>query len=74
MGRRTGLHADQAWFEPSKEFENLSAPQLLSDDDTASIVDAVKLKHMLRQIETDRRDSHRGYLHSMVNQTTTILA
>ena len=56
MGCCTGLHTDKAWLEPSKELENLSAPQLLSDTDRASTVDALNLKRVLRQIETDRRD------------------
>src|SRR5712672_231472 len=58
-GRRgTGLHADQAWRQSLEERRNLAAAKLLSDDDLLGRVNAVNLKHVLGDIQTDRGNLH----------------
>src|SRR5450631_3530664 len=56
--RGTGLHADQAWRQSLEERHNLAAAKLLSDDDLLGRVDAVNLKYVLGDIQTDRGNLH----------------
>src|SRR4249919_1963268 len=56
--RGTGLHADQAWRQSLEERRNLAAAKLLSDDDLLGRVNAVNLKHVLGDIQTDRGNLH----------------
>src|SRR6266436_5479181 len=56
--RGTGLHADQAWRQSLEEPRNLAAAKLLSDDDLLGRVNAVNLKHVLGDIQTDRGSLH----------------
>ena len=43
MGRRAGLHADKARRQRLEELQHLAAPQLLTNDDLFSRVDAMDL-------------------------------
>src|SRR5712671_2044961 len=56
--RGTGLHADQAWRQSLEERHHLAAAKLLSDDDLLGRVNAVNLKHVLGDIQTDRGNLH----------------
>src|SRR5712671_74964 len=56
--RGTGLHADQAWRQSLEERRNLAAAKLLSDDDLLGRVNAVNLKHVFGDIQTDRGNLH----------------
>jgi hypothetical protein len=54
----TGLHANQARRKSFEERHNLAAAKLLSDDDLLGRVNAVNLKHVLGDIQTDRGNLH----------------
>lgn len=54
------LHAYQAGWQLGEERHHLGAPQRLADDHITHGVDAVNLKHVLGQIQADRRDLHGG--------------
>jgi hypothetical protein len=56
--RGTGLHANQARRQSLEERRNLAAAKLLSDDDLLGRVNAVNLKHVLSDIQTDRGNLH----------------
>src|SRR4029453_14936069 len=56
--RGTGLHADQAWRQSLEERRNLAAAKLVSADDLLGRVNAVNLKHVLGDIQTDRGNLH----------------
>ena len=58
MRRGASLHADQARRQSFEERYHLAAAKLLSDDDLLGRVDAVNLKHVLGDIQTDRGDLH----------------
>src|SRR5262249_60610066 len=58
VGCGTGLHPDQAWRQRCEERDHLAAPQLLSDNDLLSCIDAMNLEYVLGDIQT-----HRGNLH-----------
>ena len=58
MRAAAGFHADHAGWKTGKELQQLVATHLLADDDIAVAVDAVHLKHVLCQIETDCRNVH----------------
>src|SRR6516162_10068450 len=48
-----GLHADQAGRQRCEKLHHLAAAKLLSDDDLLGRIDAVDLKHVLGDIQTD---------------------
>jgi len=52
------LHADQTRRKRFEELQHLAAPQLLPDNDPFVRVNAVNLKYVLGDIQTDRRDLH----------------
>src|SRR5215471_21608878 len=56
--RGTGLHTDQARRQGLKKCHHLAAPELLPDNDLLVGVDAVDLKHVLGDIQTDRGNLH----------------
>ncbi len=60
MRPATGLHANATRFQVGEKWQDLRALQLPFEHDPAPFVDAVKLKHVLCQIQPDRRHLHRG--------------
>ncbi len=54
MRGRAGLDADQTRGQLLEEGEDLASPQLPANDDLARFPNAVNLKDVLRQIQTDR--------------------
>src|SRR5262245_1742953 len=58
VGCGTGLHPDQAWRQRCEERDHLAAPQLLSDNDLLSCIDAMNLEYLLGDIQTDRGNLH----------------
>ncbi len=53
MRRGASLHADKTWRQSFEERYHLAAAKLLSDDDLFGRVNAVNLKHVLGDIQTD---------------------
>lgn len=70
--RRAGLDADQASRESFEKSENIVASQLQSHDNHAARVDAMNLKDMLGDIQTDGDNPFRGRLSLMWPSTTTL--
>ncbi len=62
MRRRTGLYADQTWRQLVEKGNDLTAPQLPADHRLTLSVNAVYLKDVLRNIQTDRGSVHLGRL------------
>jgi hypothetical protein len=60
VGTRAGLHADQARRQVFEEDRDLIAPRLLAQDRFAVRVHSVDLKDILRKIDPDCLDLHRG--------------
>jgi hypothetical protein len=59
-----GLHPDPAGRQSSEKSEHFGSPQLLPDGDLASGVNALDLKDVLGEVETDRDNVHGGrFLH-----------
>jgi hypothetical protein len=58
MSRGAGFHADKASRQRLEELQHLAAPQLLTNDDLFSRVDARDLEHVLSDIQTDRGNLH----------------
>src|SRR5207344_206402 len=58
MSRGAGFHADKASRQRLEELQHLAAPQLLTNDDLFSRVDAMDLQHVLGDIQTDRGNLH----------------
>src|ERR1700719_2697476 len=58
MSRGAGFHADKASRQRLEELQHLAAPQLLTNDDLFSRVDAMDLEHVLGDIQTDRGNLH----------------
>jgi hypothetical protein len=56
--RGTGLHANQAGRQRFEELQHLAAAKLLPDDNLLGRIDAVDLKHVLGDIQTDRGNLH----------------
>jgi len=56
------FHANQTRFQLGEERQNPRAFQLLFEHHSAPFVNAMKLKHVLCQIQSDRRNLHRGRL------------
>ena len=63
---RAGFHANEARSERLEEAKYLRASQPPLDDDLAGRVDAVNLKPVLGQVETDRGNLDDGRLLSIV--------
>lgn len=53
MSPGAGFHRHDTARLPTKEFQNLPAPQLLADQRTARPIRSVELKYSLRKIEPD---------------------
>src|SRR5262249_3580386 len=62
MRSGTGLHANDAGWQPLKERQNMPALQLTADDHLSRRIDAVNLKHRLGDVETDCRDRLHAWL------------
>jgi hypothetical protein len=58
MRRGTGLHANQAGRQRREKLHHLTAAKLLPDDDLLGRIDAVDLKHVLGDIQTDCDNLH----------------
>ena len=54
----TGLHANKARRQRREKLHHLAAAQLLPDDDLLGRIDAVDLKHVLGDIQTDCGNLH----------------
>jgi hypothetical protein len=54
----TGLHANEARRQSFEELHHLTAAKLLPDDDLLGRIDAVDLKHVLGDIQTDCGNLH----------------
>src|ERR1700730_7877575 len=54
----TGLHANEARRQSLEKRNHLAAPELLPDDDLLGRIDAVDLKHVLGDIQTDCGNLH----------------
>jgi hypothetical protein len=55
--RRARLHRHHAWRQLGEEQDQLAAREFARHNDLAPRIDCVNLKHPLRQIETNPRDS-----------------
>ncbi len=65
MGRGAGLDADKTTGgQLLEERQQLTAPQLPADDNVASAINTVNLDNVLRDIQTNRGNFHRGRLPS----------
>jgi hypothetical protein len=58
MRPRARFHPNQAWRQLGEGGEHLAAPQLLLQHHLALGTDAVRLKHVLGEIQTDRANLH----------------
>src|SRR6476660_3619264 len=58
MRPRARFHPDQAWRQLGEGGEHLAAPQLLLQHHLPLGTDAVRLKHVLGEIQTDRANLH----------------
>src|SRR5262249_8424323 len=56
--RGTGFHANQAGRQRRKKLQHLAASQSLPDDDLLGRIDAVDLKHVFGDIQTDCGNLH----------------
>jgi hypothetical protein len=63
MGAAASLHANQARRQICKEDGHLRSPQLFAQQDLASLIDAMDLKQVLGQIDSNRCNLHRGRSH-----------
>jgi hypothetical protein len=54
----TSLHPNEAGRQRRKKLKHLTAAKLLPDDDLLSRIDAVDLKHILGDIQTDCGNLH----------------
>src|ERR1043166_1209122 len=73
MRRSTRFDANQARRQLLEENQHVPPLQLTPQDDIALRVNAVNLKHRLRDIETDRRDRLHGWLLRIVGALTAPL-
>jgi hypothetical protein len=64
VGARAGFHANQTRGQIAKKHGNLRAPQLLTQHRLAILIDPMHLKYILRQINSNRCNLHRGRSHS----------
>ena len=58
MSRGAGFHADKARRQRFEERQNLATPESLPDNGRLVGVDAVDLKHVLGDIQTDCGNLH----------------
>src|SRR5262245_42275349 len=58
MRRGTRLHANEAGRQRREELQHLTAPKLLPDDDLLGRINAVDLKQVLGDIQTDCGNLH----------------
>ena len=72
--RRTRLHADKAPRQSLEEPQNLNAAHRFTDHHGAARIDAMDLKNVLGQINSDRRNLAHGWLPPLVILDDTILA
>jgi hypothetical protein len=59
VGGGARLHADQARRQTPEEGEDLSPADLAADESLPILIDAVDLKDVLGDVETNRGDLHR---------------
>jgi hypothetical protein len=74
MRCRTRLHADKAPRQSLEEAQNLNTADRFADHHGTVRIDAMDLKNVLRQINSDRRNLVHGWLPQMVILDDTILA
>jgi hypothetical protein len=60
MRTGAGFHGDQAGRLLSKKRKHLAAPQLFAENDSTGSIGPMHLKHILRQIQSDRANIHCG--------------
>src|SRR5271169_719407 len=70
----TRLHSDQARRKSREKGYHLAAPELLPDHDLLVGVDAVNLKHVLGDIQTDRGNLHLDGSPHVIRTTITLMA
>jgi len=58
MRRRTRLHADKTRLEAAEQRQKLIAADLAAKQRPAFAIDAMNLKNILRDIQTDRGNLH----------------
>ena len=68
----TRFHSDQARRESREKRYHLAAPELLPDHDLLFGVDAVDLKHVLGDIQTDRGNLHLDGSPHVIRTTITL--
>jgi hypothetical protein len=73
MRCRAGFHADQARLERPEVSDHSAAPQPPANDDVSICVDAVDLKPVFGEIQTDGGNLHGGRLLSLWRSQTTML-
>jgi hypothetical protein len=62
VARAAGLHTHQTRLQLAEERDHLAPAQRPADDHLAGVVNTVKLKHVLGQIEADSANIHGGWL------------
>jgi hypothetical protein len=72
MRAGAGLHGDKAAGLTREEGQDLLAPKLLAEQDGAGRARAVRLKHALRQIQSDGANLTHGRLPRVVFNTSTL--
>jgi hypothetical protein len=64
MGARASFHSDHTRWQISKKYCNLPAPQLFAQHCVTPFINRMHLEQILRQINSDRCNLHRGRSHS----------
>jgi hypothetical protein len=72
--RSARLHADKAPRQSLEEAQNLNTAHRFTDHHSAARIDAMDLKNVLGQINSDRRNLVHGWLPPLVILDDTILA
>ena len=72
MRARAGLHGDAAARLTREEGQHLLAPELLAEQNTAGCARAVRLEHVLGQVQADGANPFHGRLPPVVPNTTTL--
>ena len=70
VSRGTSFHADQARRKLGKELQDLAAAQLTTDNNLALLINAMHLKNVLRDIQTDRTNLFHGWFPSCGSNDT----
>jgi hypothetical protein len=74
VGRGACLYPDQAGRNPGEECQKLTPSYLTTNDNPTRRVDAMNLKNVLRDIQTDRANLVHGWLLSCGSSTNRLLA